>query len=96
MMPVFQYRKAKNLWVATALRSFIADDPKQPEFKDRPYTAGEYRGGTLMTEDDDGNMALLLMDGDRGRKNQAYFAQLRRNEKTENERKLLTDYEDMK
>jgi hypothetical protein len=72
---------------STAL-GLLLPKPKQPEFKDRPYTGGEYRGGTLMTEDDDGNMAYY--DGGDEEERTEYYNQLRRNEDRK-KRKLLAE-----
>ena len=62
---------------STAL-GFLTPEEEQAKRQERGYTGGEYRGGTLMTEGDDGKM--VYYDGGDEEERKEYYNQLRRNE----------------
>ena len=86
---------AKNpLLTATALGglgALYADDPQATIEEKRAYAKGEWSGGDLTTLDDEGKS--ITFDGSDPDQRQAYFAQVRKNQKAGNEREVVTDYD---
>ena len=91
---IMDFVKDNKLLAATALGSLgalYADDPQATVEEKRAYAKGEYRGGELTTLDDDGKS--ITFDGSDPDQRQAYFAQVRKNQKAGNEREVVTDYD---
>jgi hypothetical protein len=65
-------------------------EEKQVPFKERGYTGGQYRGGTLTTMDDAGNP--ISFDGGDEDQRRAYYDQLRKNQAKKKE--VVTNYDD--
>ena len=91
---IMDFVKDNKLLAATALGSLgalYADDPQATVEEKRAYAKGEYRGGELTTLDDEGNS--ITFDGSDPDQRQAYFSQVRKNQKAGNEREVVTDYD---
>ena len=73
-----------------ALALLGGGEEKQDSFKERGYTGGQYRGGTLTTMDDAGNP--ISFDGGDEDQRRAYYDQLRKNQAKKKE--VVTNYDD--
>ena len=73
-----------------ALALLGGGEEKQDPFKERGYTGGQYRGGTLTTMDDAGNP--ISFDGGDEDQRRAYYDQLRKNQAKKKE--VVTNYDD--
>ena len=91
---IMDFVKDNKLLAATALGSLgalYADDPQATVEEKRAYAKGEWSGGDLTTLDDEGKS--ITFDGSDPDQRQAYFAQVRKNQKAGNEREVVTDYD---
>jgi hypothetical protein len=73
-----------------ALALLAGGEETQDPFKERGYTGGQYRGGTLTTMDDAGNP--ISFDGGDEDQRRAYYDQLRKNQAKKKE--VVTNYDD--
>jgi len=74
-----------------ALGLMSAEEKEIEDAEQRAFAEGSYRGGTLMTEDDDGKM--VYFDGSDPEERQAYLNQIRKNNEEKSKREVVTDYD---
>jgi len=68
-----------------------AEEQEIEDAKQRAFAEGSYRGGTLMTEDDDGKM--VYFDGADPEERQEYLNQIKKNNEEKSKREVVTDYD---
>jgi hypothetical protein len=91
---IMDFVKDNKFLAATALGglgALYADDPEETAKEQRDFAEGKWRGGDLTTLDDEGKS--ITFDGSDPDQRQAYFAQVRKNQKAGNEREVVTDYD---
>jgi hypothetical protein len=79
-----------KLALGSGALALLGGEEKQDPFKERGYTGGQYRGGTLTTMDDAGNP--VSFDGGDEDQRRAYYDQLRKNQAKKKE--VVTNYDD--
>ena len=75
----------------SALGLMSAEEKEIEDAKLRDFAEGNYRGGTLMTEDDEGKM--VYFDGADPEERQEYLNQIKKNNEEKSKREVVTDYD---
>ena len=75
----------------SALGLMSAEEKEIEDAKLRDFAEGSYRGGTLMTEDDEGKM--VYFDGADPEERQEYLNQIKKNNEEKSKREVVTDYD---